>query len=169
MTAAGQNAAVIGGRRLGLLAIAEMGGDLSRLPIIDPSGGDPLEIATVLADGVPVVVLDPGTRHVTVPAARARVLAQRYRSQRGVLICTKQISGFRPDLTIRSHVTAYIGLGPGIGRVQQMKFGIEISDRYTPTRRTELLLAGVDSAEHTAWTRASAAEAEAAQRWTHAG
>ena len=129
----------------------------------------PREVASALADGVAVVVLDPGNRSVAVPAARARTLTQSIRSQRGVLICTEKVSGFRPDPTIRSRVTAYIGLGQGFGRLQKMKFAVEISDRSARTRRAELLLGAADSADHAAWTRISTAEEKAAQRWSHAG
>ncbi|MEU4311222.1 hypothetical protein [Nocardia sp. NPDC024068] len=46
--------------------------------------------------------------------------------------------------------------------MQKIEFGVEISRRSTHAQRAELLLAGVDSADRTGFTRVSAAEAQAA-------
>ncbi|WP_280331116.1 hypothetical protein [Nocardia wallacei] len=90
-------AAIVAGprQRIGLLAVTEMGGRLDRLAVIDASGGDPLEVASVLSDGIPMIVCDSS---VTVPPKRAQALTAKVRSQRGVLVITfsSQAVNLRP-------------------------------------------------------------------------
>jgi hypothetical protein len=79
VTAAGQNAAIIGQPDIGLLAAAEMGADLSRLAVIPDPGTDPVEVAAVLMDGMDLVVLGLGGR--SVPLTRARAVTARARQK----------------------------------------------------------------------------------------
>ena len=68
VTGDGGNAAIVGLPDTGLLAAAEMGADLSRLAVIPDPGGDPVEVAAVLLDGMDLVVL--GLGGCSVPPAR---------------------------------------------------------------------------------------------------
>jgi hypothetical protein len=77
VTAAGGNAAIVGQPDIGLLAAVEMGADLSRLAVIPDPGTDPVEVAAVLIDGMDLVVLGLGGRHVTRTRARAVVARAR--------------------------------------------------------------------------------------------
>ncbi|WFS15132.1 hypothetical protein [Rhodococcus aetherivorans] len=85
-TAAGGHAAVVGHRRLGLLAAAEMGAELSRIALIPEPGPDPVEVAAVLLDGMDLVVL--GLGGAVVPPARTRAVVARARSKGAALMVT---------------------------------------------------------------------------------
>ncbi|OBJ72997.1 hypothetical protein [Mycobacterium sp. 1274756.6] len=131
-TAAGAHAAIVGQPDIGLLAAAEMGADLSRLAVIPDPGADPVEIAAVLIDGMDLVVL--GLGGVTVPPARARVVAARARS-RG---CTLLVSGGDwPEATLRltARVCGYDTAGagerarPGCGRIGAVRLAVRGAGR----------------------------------------
>ncbi|MBF6174399.1 hypothetical protein [Nocardia blacklockiae] len=160
-------AAIVAGprQRIGLLAVTEMGGRLDRLAVIDASGGDPLEIAAVLSDGIPMIVCDTS---VTVPPKRAQALTAKIRGQRGVLVITDRVSGLRPDVTLRARPVGYRGLGAGCGRVQEVRVAVEVAGRNPPIRRGEIMLAS-DGSEGVRWSRTRPAESAAARRWTRAG
>ncbi|MBF6173591.1 hypothetical protein [Nocardia blacklockiae] len=164
-TSGGHFAAVIGGARLGLLAVAELGGDLDRLAVIDPSSGDPLEIASILADGVPVTVLDVG--RLAVPPARGRTVMSKVRSQRGVLIITGAVAGLRPDMDIEARVAGYTGIGHGTGRVREIRLDVRVSGRNLRPRTSQLVLAGEDN--HSRWTTPAGEPAAVVRRLTRAG
>jgi len=112
VTATGGHAAVVGHRRLGLLAAAEMGARLPRLAVIADPGPDPIEVAAVLLDGMDMVVLD--LEGIVVPPSRARVVAARVRNKGAVLVVT----GGRWDgahVGLEARVDGYRGL-TGAGR-----------------------------------------------------
>lgn len=77
-TAAGHRAAVIGLPRLGLLAVTEHGGDLSRIALIPDPRDAAVEVAAIMLDGVDVVVL--GLSGAAVTPSRARAVTARARS-----------------------------------------------------------------------------------------
>src|SRR6201987_3887646 len=79
VTAAGGHAAIVGQPDVGLLAAVEMGADLSRLAVIPDPGADPVEVASVLMDGMDLVLLGLGGR--AVPPSRARVMVARARQK----------------------------------------------------------------------------------------
>lgn len=164
VTAAGHGAALVGGRhpRIGLLAVYEMGGQLSHLAVIDATGGTPAEVVSVLATGVPVIVLDTPT---TVPPAQARTLVSKIRSQRGVLVCTGRVRGIRADVALDAHPAGYSGMGRGFGRLQEIKVAVEVSGRNMRPCRSELLLAA--SGSRSAWTRTSVETS--ARGWSRTG
>lgn len=126
-TAAGAHAAIVGQPDIGLLAAAEMGADLSRLAVIPDPGPDRVEIAAVLIDGMDLVVL--GLAGVTVPPARARVVAARARSRGCTLLVT---GGDWPEATLRltarvcGYDTAGAGerAGPGCGRIGAVRLAV---------------------------------------------
>lgn len=85
-TAEGGYAAIVGQPDVGLLAAVEMGADLSRLAVIPDPGGDPVEVAAVLLDGMDLVLLGLGGR--VVPATRARAVVARARQKGCTLLVT---------------------------------------------------------------------------------
>lgn len=121
VTAAGQNAAIVGQSDVGLLAAVEMGADLSRLAVIPDPGTDPVEVAAVLMDGMDLVVLGLGGR--SVPPARTRAVTARAR-QKG---CTLLVAdGDWPGASIRleARVCGYETGAPGFGRIRQVRLDV---------------------------------------------
>lgn len=148
VTGAKRLAAVIGCRRIGLLAAAEMGADLSRLFHIPQPGEDPLAVLAVLLDGLDLVVFDlAGT---SVPPSRSRALMARVRSHRSVLVVT---GGYwvGSDLQLKSRPVAYGGLGRGHGRLQSIHLDVQVSGKGLQPRSSRLVLAG-SGPHHTSWT-----------------
>ncbi|GAA5067647.1 hypothetical protein [Nocardia callitridis] len=137
VTADGGHAAVIGMPRLGLLAAVEMGAHLPRLAVVADPGPDPVEVASVLLDGLDLVVLS--LRGAAVPPARTRVLAARARSKGATLVVTDgQWSGASLDLTAR--VAEYAGLGHGRGRLRSLCLEVEVRAKARQPRRGRLEL-----------------------------
>ncbi|WP_280381389.1 hypothetical protein [Nocardia wallacei] len=168
VTAADLWAAVVAGanQRIGLVAVTEMGGRLSKLALIDSTAGDPVEIASVLADGIPLVVLDA---RLAVAPARARTMTAKFRSQRGVLVITDRVRGIRPDVIIDAQPAWYTGITRGSGRLREFALAVEVSGRNLDRPRRGQLLLASDGHGGTTWTRNSAAGAAAARRWSRAG
>ncbi|MBL1075072.1 hypothetical protein JK358_11775 [Nocardia sp. 2] len=141
VTGAGGHAAVVGLPRLGLLAAAEMGARLDRLAVVSDPGSDPLEIASVLLEGLDLVVL--GLNGLNVPQSRTRVLAARARSKNSTLLVTGGTwSG--PALHIDTHVTGYSGLGRGCGRLRTVRLDISVRGRAAQPRHGHLALSPHD-------------------------
>ncbi|MGF6883969.1 hypothetical protein ABIA39_003789 [Nocardia sp. GAS34] len=137
VTAAGGHAAAVALPRLGLLAAAEMGAHLGRLAVVPDPGPDPLEIASVLLDGLDLVVLGLGGR--AVPPSRAKVLAARARSKGAVLVVTGGAwSG--SVLRIDARVAGYDGLGRGRGRLRTVRLDVCVRGRSAPPRTGQLAL-----------------------------
>lgn len=113
-TGAGKRCAIIGYPALGLAAVAAEGGDLSQVALVPSAGADPGVVASVLLDGMDMVVLDPACGRI--PPARARVLAGRARSAGTVLV-----AGVRDwpgaDLHLESGPSRCAGLDRGYGRI----------------------------------------------------
>ncbi|MFC9892322.1 hypothetical protein ACFVMC_01390 [Nocardia sp. NPDC127579] len=123
VTAAGGHAAVVGVPRFGLLAAAEMGADLERLAVVADPGPDPLEIASVLLDGLDLVVL--GLDGGSVAPARARVLAARARNK-GATLVVADGAWPHPALRIDARIAGYVGLGTGHGRLHSLTLEVEV-------------------------------------------
>lgn len=132
VTAAGGYVAVIGQRRLGLLAAVEMGACLSRVAVVPEPGPDPVEIAAVLLDGMDLVVLD--LAGASVPPSRTRALAARARSRQSVLMVT----GGRWDgaqVRLEAQISGYEGAdGPGRGRLCSTRLAVRAHGRAFPPR-----------------------------------
>lgn len=131
VTGAGGHAAVVGRRRLGLLAASEMGARLPRIAVIPDAGPDPVEVAAVLLDGMDLVVLDLGG--AAVPPSRTRVIAARIRGRDAVLVVT----GGRWDgahVRLEAHPVGYDGLaGPGRARLHGTRLSVRVQGRaFTP-------------------------------------
>ncbi|MEO6882205.1 MAG: hypothetical protein ABI181_14830 [Mycobacteriaceae bacterium] len=129
VTSEGGWAAVVGRPGLGLLAAVEMGADLARVALVPAPGGDALDVAAVLLDGVDLVVLDlAGT---SVAPSRARGLVARARHRGSVLVVT---GGTWPgaQLQLRAEVTtgtADTGLGRGYGRLRSRELEVQVGGR----------------------------------------
>ncbi len=150
VTASGGYAAVIGRRRLGLLAAAEMGARLHRLAVIPDPGPDPVEIAAVLLDGIDLVVL--GLGGATVSPSRARAVAARVRSRQSVLVVTDgRWEG--AQVRLEAQVDGYHGVdGPGRDRLCATRLSVRAHGRAFSPRSTRIEV----SADHSAVTWAYA-------------
>lgn len=124
VTAGGGHVAVVGLPGFGLLAAAEMGGDLSRLAVIPDPGSDPVEIAAVLIDGMDLVILALAGRSVS--ATRARAVVARARQRGCALLVTQgewQGASMRMDARVRGYETT---AGPGFGRISAVRIGCTV-------------------------------------------
>ncbi|OBJ30877.1 MULTISPECIES: hypothetical protein [Mycolicibacter] len=135
VTAAGGNAAIVGQPDLGLLAASEMGADLSRLAVIPDPGNDPVEVATVLMDGMDLVVLGLGGR--SVPPARTRVVLARAR-HRGCALLVSGGAWQGTALQLDARVSGYETVGdkmagcgaiPGFGRIGAVRLEVRAAGR----------------------------------------
>jgi hypothetical protein len=134
VTAAGGHAAIVGQPDVGLLAAVEMGADLSRLAVIPDPGGDPVEVAAVLMDGLDLVVLGLGGR--SVPPTRARAVTARAR-QKG---CTLLVTGgdwpgasARLEAMVSGYEVTGAGSGmpmPGCGRISRVRLVTKAGGRF---------------------------------------
>ncbi|MFD6881710.1 hypothetical protein [Rhodococcus sp. NPDC060084] len=136
VTSSGGHAAVIGQRRLGLLAAAEMGAHLQRLAMVPDPGPDPVEVAAVLLDGMDLVVL--GLGGASVPPTRARAVAARARSKGAVLIVTDgRWEG--AQVRLEAQVSGYDGVdGPGLRRLCGTRLSVRAHGRAFPPRTTQI-------------------------------
>ncbi|MFD7842128.1 hypothetical protein ACFV4K_04190 [Nocardia sp. NPDC059764] len=141
VTSAGGHAAVVGLPRLGLLAAAEMGARLDRLAVVSDPGPDPLEVASVLLDGLDLVVL--GLNGLAVPMSRARVLAARARGKNSTLMVTNG-SWSGSALHIDTRVAGYSGLGRGCGRLRTVRLDVSVRGRSAQPRLGHLSLSPAD-------------------------
>ncbi|WP_420109639.1 hypothetical protein [Mycolicibacter arupensis] len=135
VTGAAGNAAIVGQPDLGLLAASEMGADLSRLAVIPDPGNDPVEVATVLMDGMDLVVLGLGGR--CVPPSRTRVVLARARHRGCALLVSGgdwQGSALRLDARVSGYETtgeAMTGCAavPGFGRIGAVRLEVRAAGR----------------------------------------
>jgi hypothetical protein len=132
VTAAGGNAAIVGQPDTGLLAAAEMGADLSRLAVIPDPGNDPVEVATVLMDGMDLVVLGLGGR--CVPPARTRVVLARARHRGCALLISGgdwQGAALRLDARVSGYEVTSGGCAarPGFGRIGAVRLEVRAAGR----------------------------------------
>lgn len=86
VTAAGGHAAIVGMPQVSVLAAVQKGADLSRLALVRHPGCNAMEAASVLMDGMDLVVLGLGGRRVSLTSARA--LTARARSNGCTLLVT---------------------------------------------------------------------------------
>lgn len=99
----GAEVGIVGMPYLNLGAILEWQGDLSRIATVPDPGGDPVEVAGVLLDGMDLVVLD--LTGVSVPPSRVRVVMGRLRKQASTLLVIGEWPG--AQLRIDTEVKAY--------------------------------------------------------------
>lgn len=120
-TAAGRRCAVVGYPQLGLAAVAAEGGDLSRLACVPAAGADPGAVASVLLDGMDLVLLDPACGRIA--PARARVLAGRARTGGAVLLVGAE-DWPNADLRLEAAPARATGLDRGYGRITVLSFPV---------------------------------------------
>lgn len=133
----GGHVAVIGMPSLGLLALHEQGGDLSKVALISQPGDAAVECAAILLDGLDVVVL--GLAGAAVTPSRARAVVARARSKGAVLIVVEGLWD-GPDLRISSRVAGYSGITAGRGRVTAVQFDVAAAGKgfQRRTQRMEI-------------------------------
>jgi hypothetical protein len=125
VTAAGGHVAIVGQPDVGLLAAVEMGADLSRLAVVPDPGGDPVEVAAVLMDGLDLVVLGLGGRSVA--PTRARAVTARARQKGCTLLVTDGDwpgASARLDARVCGYEVTGAGSGPptpGCGRISRVR------------------------------------------------
>jgi len=137
-TAAGVRCAVVGWPELGVAAVAEQGGRLDCLALVPDPGPDPGAVASVLIDGLDLVLLGPGV--AAVAPSRARVLAGRVRAAGAVLLVGPGWPG--AELTLAGRHCHYGGLGAGAGRLASVSTVVRCSGRAFPDRTAEWVAAG---------------------------
>ncbi|MEV8236973.1 hypothetical protein AB0P23_17170 [Rhodococcus sp. NPDC077669] len=144
-TAAGHHVALIGQPKFGLLAVHEHGGDLSKVHLIDPGNGDPLDVASVCIDGIDLVVSTVHGRDV--PPTRARAILARTRTHAGVFAIT---DGRMPglDLTISSRPVGYGGIEQGRGRIRSITLETTVHGRGITQRTGRYTLTAPTFGEH---------------------
>lgn len=149
-SAAGHHVALIGQPKFGLLAVHEHGGDLSRVSLIDPGDGDPLDIASICIDGIDLVISTVRGRDV--PPTRARSILARTRTHAGVFAIT---DGRMPglDLTIASQPVAFGGIDGGRGRIRSITIDTAVHGRGITPRTGRFTLTAPSFGEQTLrWT-----------------
>lgn len=138
VTAAGQNAAIVGLPDIGLLAAVEMGADLSRVAVIPDPGTDPVEVAAVLIDGMDLIVLGLGGR--SVPLTRARAVVARAQHKGCTLLVTDgdwQGASMRLEARVCGYeTTAGDPNVPGFGRISRVRLNVSARGRAIYRART---------------------------------
>lgn len=130
VTAAGGHVALVGLPDFAPLSIAEHGGDLSRVLDVPEPGESPLEVVTLLADGVDVVVVQLDR---TPPPSAARPVMARLRGSGCALLYVGE--GWPGSkVSVASRVTAIHGLGAGHGRIRGVEFHVTARGAGRPER-----------------------------------
>lgn len=133
--------ALVGLPGVGLAAAAEFGVDLDRTVVIPDPGPDVLQVLSVLADGVDLLVVGAPTQGFTAPA-RLRVLTGRLRQRGATLLVVGAWPG--ADLVLRTRVTGWAGIADGHGRLRDRSLEISVGGRRAATSRrsVQVLLQG---------------------------
>ncbi|MGC5254886.1 hypothetical protein ACPXCG_00915 [Gordonia sp. DT218] len=138
VSGSGCQVGIVGLPQLNYGAVAELGGDLSRIATVPNPGVDPIEVAGVLLDGMDLVVL--GLGDVAVPPSRTRVVMGRVRKQLSTLITA---GGTWPGAQLRldaevvtyRHLPGSLGsidlatARAGYGRIGGMSLQVSVTDR----------------------------------------
>ncbi len=130
--------ALVGLPGLGLLAAAEFGLDLNRVVVVPDPGPDVLQVLSVLADGVDLLVVDLGGQ--VVPPGRLRVLTGRLRQRGTVLLAMGSWPG--AELVLDARAFDWSGVGDGHGRFRDRSLEVAVRGRGVAgrERRATLLL-----------------------------
>lgn len=127
VTKAGGYAAIVGSPDVSVLAAVERGADLSRLALIPNPGLSAVEVASVLMDGMDLVVLSLGGRSVS--SARARAMVARAQSNGCTLLVT---DGDWEGAAVRlqARITGYDGVSVcGLGRIASVRMSVHANAR----------------------------------------
>ncbi len=138
-SASGSWVAIVGLADLGLAAADEMGVDLRRIVVADPSPGQWVAAVAALVGSVDVVVICP-PRHVK--ESDVGRLQARARERGTVLISVGPLNGVDVNLTVTA--SRWHGVGAGHGVLQYRQVTVEATGRREATRprRVEVLLPG---------------------------
>lgn len=133
--------ALVGLPGVGLAAAAEFGVDLDRTVLIPDPGPDVLQVLSVLADGVDLLVVGAPAQGFPAPA-RLRVLTGRLRQRGATLLVVGAWPG--ADLVLRTRVTGWAGIADGHGRLRDRSLEISVGGRRAATTRrsVQVLLQG---------------------------
>src|SRR5919197_6254972 len=138
---AGSWCAVVGMPALGLVAAAEAGVALDRLPLVPAPGTDWASVAAALLDALDVVVVAPRSR---IRDADARRLAARARQRGSVLVPfgVPAAGGEGADLWLTVGDARWKGLGDGHGHLKARQVEVRCAGRGSAARprRARLLL-----------------------------
>ncbi|WP_078280797.1 hypothetical protein [Mycobacteroides franklinii] len=127
VTAAGGYAAIVGMPDVSVLAAVERGADLSRLALIPHPGLSAVEVASVLMDGMDLVVLGLGGRRVASTSARA-IVARAHSNGCTLLAVDGDWEG--ASLRLRAQVTGYDGVSArGLGRIRGVRTAVRTRGR----------------------------------------
>ncbi|WP_051866722.1 hypothetical protein [Corynebacterium atypicum] len=126
-SARGLYVGVVGWPELSFAAVADLGGALERVVAV-PRPAHPLAVATVLIDGLDLVICrDKGE---VVPSV-ARPLRAKLRAGSAALI----VAGARvpaPFARVAAHVSKVSGIGRGVGRIAQLELEVRAQVRGQP-------------------------------------
>ncbi|MEP9392270.1 hypothetical protein ABLE92_00970 [Gordonia sp. VNQ95] len=147
VTAGGGQIGIVGVPGLNLASAVEMGADLERIAVVAEPGVDPVEVASVLLDGMDLVIL--GLGGVSVPPSRCRVVGGRARQQSSSLIAVGGVwPGAHTRLDVRvigyRHRPTLAGRGDladarsGHGHLAGMRLRVVAEGRDRRRRDTEI-------------------------------
>lgn len=123
--------ALVGVGEQGLLSVVEQGGRLDRIVCVPDPGMQPLEVISLLAEGVDLVVTSLAR---TPTPSQARPLQARLRNFGCALVFVgQQWPG--AAATISSSVVGVSGLGRGCGRVRAVDYQVSASGTRFPRRQ----------------------------------
>jgi len=134
-SAAGSWCAVVGMPSLGLVAAAELGIALERLPLVPDPGPDWPAVVAALLDGIDVVVAAPPG---PVSAPLAGRLAARARQRGSVLVGYGRWAG--ADVVLETPGGGWSGLGQGRGRLSRRELVVTRHGRGAAARPRQAVL-----------------------------
>lgn len=130
VTGTGGYAAIVGMPETSVLAAVEMGADLSRLALIPHPGLSAVEVASVLMDGMDLVVLGLGGLRVSSTSARAMV-ARAHSNGCTLLVTDGDWEG--AEVRLQARVTGYDGVSTrGLGRIRGVQTSVRAMGRRAP-------------------------------------
>ncbi|MGW5312885.1 hypothetical protein ACWEQ0_23755 [Nocardia thailandica] len=113
---------------LGLLAVAELGGDLGKVAVIGPVREDHVPVVHTLLDGVDLVVAGPGRAGGLAPRS-ARILQARARKCESTLLLTEGQRVEAADLATAARCVGFEGLGRGRGVIRTQLHQVMLAPR----------------------------------------
>ncbi|MFM9377865.1 hypothetical protein [Gordonia sp. VNK21] len=140
VSATGATAALVGLPQLNLAVAADLGAQLDRIAVVDEPGVDRLEVASVLLDGIDLVLVAVDS----VTPSRARVLTGRARRQSSTLMVVGP-PGCWPGATVRieAEVSGYRHVPArrsGYGRIGGLEMDVRIGGAGLAPRSTRCAL-----------------------------
>ena len=148
-SAAGSWTAIVGLPRVGVVAAARRGIELSRLALMPHPGVQAAQVVGACVDGMDVVMLGP---RLALSHADRRRLASRARERGSVLIVAEQWEGANVSLTVES--SHWRGLGSGDGRLREREMTVVVGGRSRGSGRRVNVTLDVDPG--VAWARPGA-------------